>query len=62
MNLWRLIVKGSNGAKVFELADLKDVDIKKYQELLKSALEQVLDALGISYDEVKGIRKMDSFF
>lgn len=54
--------KGVESAKALEIADFKDIDIKKYQELLKSALEQVLDALGVSYDEVKGIRKMDSFF
>jgi hypothetical protein len=25
-------------------------------------LEQVLDALGISFEEIKGIKKMDAFF
>ncbi|MFX1384319.1 MAG: DNA-directed DNA polymerase I [Promethearchaeota archaeon] len=54
--------KGKNGAKVLELAKLQDIDPKKYRELLKSALEQVLDALGISYDEIKGLKKMDAFF
>lgn len=54
--------KGSNGAKALELAKLQDIDITKYRELLKSALEQVLDALGISYEEISGIKKMDAFF
>jgi len=54
--------KGSIGAKAIELAKLQDVDTKKYKELLISALEQVLDALGITYDEIKGIKKMDAFF
>ncbi len=54
--------KGPNGAKAIELAKLQDIDSKKYKELLKSALEQVLDALGISFDEIKGIKKMDAFF
>jgi len=54
--------KGPIGAKAIELAKLQDIDPKKYKELLKSALEQVLDALGISFDEIKGIKKMDAFF
>jgi DNA polymerase I len=54
--------KGSGGAKALELAKLQDIDPAKYRELLKSALEQVLDALGITFEEIKGIKKMDAFF
>ncbi|MHA2035864.1 MAG: DNA polymerase domain-containing protein [Promethearchaeota archaeon] len=54
--------KGTSGAKAIELAKLQDLDIKKYKDLLKSAFEQVLDALGITFDEIKGIKKMDAFF
>ncbi|MFX1593344.1 MAG: DNA-directed DNA polymerase I, partial [Promethearchaeota archaeon] len=54
--------KGTIGAKALELAKLQDIDTKKYKELLISALEQVLDALGITYEEIKGIKKMDAFF
>ena len=54
--------KGPVGAKALELAKLQDIDTKKYKELLTSALEQVLDALGIIFDEVKGIKKLDAFF
>ncbi len=54
--------KGPSGAKPLELAKLQDIDTKKYKELLTSALEQVLDALGISFNEIKGIKKMDAFF
>jgi DNA polymerase I len=54
--------KGIAGAKALELAKLQDIDPKKYRELLQSALEQVLDALGITFEEIKGIKKMDAFF
>ena len=54
--------KDSVGAKAIEIAKLQDVDIPKYKELLRSALEQVLDALGITFEEIKGIKRMDSFF
>lgn len=53
--------KGIVGAKAPEFVKLQDIDIKKYKELLKSALEQVLDALGISFEEISGIKKMDAF-
>ena len=54
--------KGLKGAKALQLAKLQDVDTKKYKDLLISALEQVLDPLGITYEEIKGIKKMDAFF
>jgi len=54
--------KGTIGAKVIELAKLQDIDSQKYRDLLKSALGQVLDALDISFEEIKGIKKMDAFF
>ena len=54
--------KGALGAKVIEMARLQDIDPQKYRELLKSALEQVLDALDISFEEISGIKKMDAFF
>ncbi len=54
--------KGSIGTKAIDLAKLQDIDTKKYKDLLISALEQVLDALGITYEEIKGIKKMDAFF
>ena len=54
--------KGATGTKILKIARLQNINSKKYQELLKSALEQVLDALGISFDEIRGIKKMDAFF
>ncbi|MHA1234046.1 MAG: DNA-directed DNA polymerase I [Promethearchaeota archaeon] len=54
--------KGPLGAKVIKMAKLQDIDTKKYKELLTSAFEQVLDALDISFEEIKGIKKMDAFF
>ena len=54
--------KDSVGAKIVDIAKLQDIDTKKYKELLKSALEQVLDALGITFEEIRGIKKMDAFF
>lgn len=54
--------RDSEGVKPVELAKLEDIDGKAYRNLLKNAVEQLLDALGISYEEIRGIKKMDSFF
>ncbi len=54
-------IKTKSGAKVLELAKFSDVDSKKYVDLLKSALEQLLDALGISFDEIKGQLSLERF-
>jgi len=42
-----------------ELANFQDLDVSKYKELLQSALEQVLDALNIEFEEIiyKGYQK-----
>ncbi|TKJ23608.1 MAG: hypothetical protein CEE43_02805 [Promethearchaeota archaeon Loki_b32] len=42
----------SIGAKDFDLASFRDLNVKKYRNLLKSALEQLFDALGIEYEEI----------
>ena len=67
MNIWKYfygiyIYKSICISKVMEHARLQDINSKKYRNLLNSALEQVLDALGISSEEIKGIKKMDAFF
>ncbi|KKM87266.1 hypothetical protein LCGC14_1270600, partial [marine sediment metagenome] len=57
--------KDKIGAKVIELANLQDIDVKKYKELLRSALEQFVDAFGIGIDisslETLEFQKLDGF-
>jgi hypothetical protein len=36
------------------MATVRDVDINKYVEHLESMFEQLLDALGMSFDEMVG--------
>ncbi|MHA1764521.1 MAG: DNA polymerase domain-containing protein [Promethearchaeota archaeon] len=54
--------KGVEGTKALELAKLQDINTTAYKKLLQSALKQVLDALGITWEEIRGVKKMDSFF
>jgi hypothetical protein len=40
--------------KPIQYTKIKDVYIEKYQEYLESTFEQILDALGINFDELVG--------
>jgi len=44
-----------------ELATREDVDVDKYISLLESTFEQILDALGMSFSEVIGLTRLESF-
>ena len=55
-------VKVKSGAKALELATVDEIDRDKYLDLFKSTFEQVLDAIGISFEDIIGIKKLDSFF
>jgi DNA polymerase I len=52
----------SDGVKPLVIASINDIDVAKYKELVQSTFEQVLDALGIDYEEIKGVKKLTSFF
>jgi len=49
------------GVKPVQLANIKEIDVDKYIEYLKSTFDQVLDALGISFNDIIGISKLESF-
>jgi DNA polymerase I len=56
-------VKTTNelGVKPIQLAEIHDVDVSKYIEYLKSTFEQVLDAIGIDFNQIMGISTLESF-
>ncbi|MHA1647579.1 MAG: DNA polymerase domain-containing protein, partial [Promethearchaeota archaeon] len=54
--------RNKEGVKPLNMASLPDLDIPKYKEMVQSTFEQVLDALGINYEETKGAKKLSSFF
>jgi DNA polymerase, archaea type len=47
--------------KPVALATKNDVDVDKYIAYLQSTFEQVLDALGLSFDEIIGLTKLERF-
>ncbi|MFH0848817.1 MAG: DNA-directed DNA polymerase I [archaeon] len=55
--------KGEPGVKPIQLKPTwQEIDVAKYQEYLQSTFEQVLDALGLEYEELSGAKKLDTFF
>jgi DNA polymerase I len=55
-------VTGELGVKPVQLASKGEIDTEKYLEYISSTFEQVLDALGIEFDELIGVRRLESFF
>jgi DNA polymerase I len=47
--------------KPVELASNHEVDVDKYVAYLHSTFDQVLDALGLSFDEIIGLTKLERF-
>ncbi len=43
------------------LGKIENIDVKKYQQNLQNVLEQLLDALDIKWEEIKGMKKLDAF-
>ena len=55
-------VRGDPGVKPVQLAKLDEVDSEKYIEYIRGTFEQVLDALGIEWEDLAGVKKLESFF
>ncbi len=55
-------VSTSAGVKPVRLASLHEIDVDKYTEYIRATFEQVLDALGLDYEELTGAKKLESFF
>jgi DNA polymerase I len=55
-------VVGEQGVKPIQLAKLDEVDSEKYVEYIRGTFEQVLDALGVEFEDLAGIKKLESFF
>ena len=55
-------VVGEPGVKPVQLARLDEVDTTKYVEYIRGTFEQVLDALGVEFEDLAGVKKLESFF
>jgi len=55
-------VRGEPGVKPVQLAKLEEVDSEKYIDYIRGTFEQVLDALGVEWEDLAGVKKLESFF
>ncbi|MCW4004223.1 MAG: DNA-directed DNA polymerase I [Candidatus Bathyarchaeota archaeon] len=54
-------VKSKDHVKPVELTTRNEVDVDKYIAYLQSTFDQVLDALGLNFDEIIGLTRLASF-
>jgi DNA polymerase I len=54
-------VQGPLGVKPVQLARIDEVDVDKYVGHIETTFGQVLEALGIEFDDIIGIKKLDFF-
>jgi len=54
-------VKSKDHVKPVELTTRNEVDVDKYIAYLQSTFDQVLDALGLNFDEIIGLTRLESF-
>ena len=53
---------GGDGVMPLELAKKREIDKKKYEEMMQSTFDQLLDSLGYSFDEILGATKLEDLF
>ncbi len=54
-------VRGKPGAKPPFMAKPQEIDVEKYEDLLKSVFEQLIEALGMTYNEILGATSLKDF-
>ncbi len=52
----------NSGVKPVELASRNEIDVDKYTAYLQATFDQVLDALGLNFEEIIGLTRLASFF
>ncbi len=55
-------VRGKDKVRAIQLAKLHEVDTDEYIKTVRTAFEQILGAIGMSWDDVVGSMKLEAFF
>ncbi|MGC8994268.1 MAG: hypothetical protein ACP5J0_02620, partial [Pyrobaculum sp.] len=50
--------KDAIGVKPIQLARIDEIDEKKYLEYINTSLEQILEAMGVSIEELRGATRL----
>lgn len=54
--------RDSIGVKPVQLARIDEIDFNGYLSHIKTAFQQVLESLDVNFDEVLGVKRLESFF
>ncbi len=54
-------VKGELGVKPVQLARIDEIDVTKYLGHMETTFRQVLEAIGVNFDEILGVTSLDFF-
>lgn len=54
-------VTGTPGVKPLQLASINEVDVDKYAAYIEATFEQVLDAIGLDFHEILGLKRLEYF-
>ena len=54
-------VKVLKGVKPVQIATNSEIDVDKYVSYLQSTFDQILDALGLDFEEIIGLTKLERF-
>jgi DNA polymerase I len=52
----------STGVKPVSMANINEIDTKKYEDYMRSTFDQILSALGYEFEEIVGATKLEDFF
>lgn len=53
---------GITGVKPVSLANVQEIDTKKYEDYMRSTFDQLLGSIGYEFDEIVGATKLEDFF
>ena len=54
-------VKVIKGVKPVQIATNSEIDVDKYVAYLQSTFDQIIDALGLDFEEIIGLTKLSRF-
>ncbi|HDJ89910.1 MAG TPA: DNA-directed DNA polymerase I [Thermoprotei archaeon] len=55
-------IRGGDGVKALQLARIDEIDEKKYLEYIETTFRQILESIGVDFDDILGAKHLDKYF
>jgi len=55
-------IRGGDGVKALQLARIDEIDEKKYLEYIETTFRQILESIGVDFDDILGTKHLDKYF